>query len=548
MEEEARRKREEEEWKRKIEEEKIAWERKKEAEEAERKKENENDIMIFRKEQNIGLFLNLVERFLDDSIFLVKTLEALNEDKVIKNYQDFKDKSGGKIQLIKEAIQKDELSINCQSKLIIILLCNGKNENNSDLVFEDLIKINDSKKKLVFDVLLNHSKAFGQDISFTVKDGKIYKEFVEYAIENDKYLKTTDYRKNDIIQLKILNEIRNKIINSDIKITFNKFNDYINAYEIVQDLIKYENKKRKKFVFFPKSFWENFTNYYINTENEDNKIDKLVELYKLLLSYIDLGKDDSNYKDILAEKINEFIEKKIEETAEVKEQLKLLFEVNPFYVYPSNKKDPKIFEKINLLELKEEPELKYFQENNIEDIYKTNFKEFLEVIIGKIKKIQDINSIIKIIELKEENNKHEYINLLIQKYNNFFENESTEEINEESMEGAFINLFGKIIEYYPEIKLKQLDDILPKFGQKNQIYLKILGAFTKDEFKKEIAILSIRNLELKVLIDLIKKFNEEQKADYFNNLEQDGIISEKDFFEKEFSDNIKLMMEFMKNK
>ena len=48
----------------------------------ERKRENENDIMKFRKEQNIGFFLNLVERFLDDSIFLVKTLEVLNEDKV----------------------------------------------------------------------------------------------------------------------------------------------------------------------------------------------------------------------------------------------------------------------------------------------------------------------------------------------------------------------------------------------------------------------------------------------------------------------------------
>ena len=309
-EEKIRQKREEEEWKRKKEEAEIAWKRQKEIEEKNRIEKNESDIKSFRKEQDIGFFLTLVERFLDESIFLVKTLEALNEEKIITNYQDFKDKTGGKIQIIKEAIKTDELSQNCQSKLIMILLCNGKNEGNSDKIFEDLIKINDSKKKLVFDVLLNYSKAFGQDISFTLKDGKVYKEFVEYAIENDKYLESTDYRKNDIIQLKILNEKRDNIINSDNKIIFNKFNDYTDAYELVQDLIKYEKEKRKKFVYFPKSFWENYTIFYITTENENNKIDKLVRLYELLLSYIDLGKDNSNSEEILAEKINELIEKK----------------------------------------------------------------------------------------------------------------------------------------------------------------------------------------------------------------------------------------------
>ena len=547
LEEEIRRKKEEEALKRKKLELEMAWKKQKEKEEKERIEKNKNDINLFRKEQNIAFFLTLAERFLDDPVFLVETLEALNEERVITNYQDFKDKTGGKIQIIREAIKTDVLSQNCQTKLIMILLCNAKNEGNSDKIFENLIKINDSKKKLVFDILLNYSKAFGQDISFTLKEGKVYKEFVEYAIENDKYLESTDYRKNDIIQLKILNENREKIINTYDKIVFNKFNDYTNAYELVQDLIKYEKEKRKKFIFFPKSFWENYTIYYINTESENNKIDKLVKLYELLLSYIDLGKDNSNYKDILAEKINELIEKKIEDTAEVKEQLKLLFEVNPYYVYPSNKKNPKIFEKINILDLKEEG-LKYFQEKDMENIYKTNFKNFLEVIIGKIKKIQDVITINKIIKLKEENNKHEYINLLIQKYNSFIENELTEEINEELKEDSFLNLFGKILEYYPEIKLKQLDDFLPKFGQKYQIYLKIFETFTKDEIKKEITILSIQNLELKVLIDLIKQFNKEQKADYFNNLEQDIVICEKDFFEYEISDNLKLLMELIQNK
>lgn len=57
-------------------------------------------------------------------------------------------------------------------------------------------------------------------------------------------------------------------------------------------------------------------------------------LYKLLLSYIELGKDDSDYKDILSEEIHKLIEQKLEKIDKGIEQLKLLFEIDPYYAYP----------------------------------------------------------------------------------------------------------------------------------------------------------------------------------------------------------------------
>ena len=136
-------------------------------------------INKFRNEQNIADFLTLIENFLnddDDLIYLVKTLEALNEDKLISNYKDFKDNCDKKIQIIRQSILKDEeLSPNCRRKLIILLLCNQKYNGGSDQIFEELFN---KDINLIFDILIDYSTIFGADISFKLKDSEIYKEFV----------------------------------------------------------------------------------------------------------------------------------------------------------------------------------------------------------------------------------------------------------------------------------------------------------------------------------------------------------------------------------
>ena len=90
-------------------------------------------------------------------------------------------------------------------------------------------------------------------------------------------------------------------------------------------IICYERDKNYKFVYFKKEFWEKFFLHNKMNENEENKILKLVNLYKLLLSCIDLGKDDSEYKVTLAENIHKLIMQKIEKISQTKEQLSLLF-------------------------------------------------------------------------------------------------------------------------------------------------------------------------------------------------------------------------------
>ena len=511
-----------------------------EKENNEKKEKNKKDIDSFRNSQDISLFLELIERFNYDEENMINTLEAISEESIIKKYESFKKESEGKLMIIESIIYGDyKISSDCQKKLITILLCYEKNKNKCDTVLQKLIdKNNNTKKELLFDILLYYSNVFGKDVHFD--DNNIYKEFVNYSLKKNKYPKSLDYRSNDIIQLEIFYEQRDEICGSlQIIIEFNKINQYGEAYTLIEKIIKYEKGRGKAFIKFTKKFWENYYIYYMNNERS-NKIEKLLGLYKLLLSYIDLCQDDSEYKDILAGKIHDLIQNKIDEKTNVIEQLNLLFKNDPYYIYDSDKRNPEIFKNINIFDLKKEEDIDFFRRINIEKIYSNKMTLYWKVIFSKIKTIENFNSIIKITKLNDEKNKGKFINLLVQKYSNFTEEETTEE--------SLINLLKKVIEYSPKKKVEILEEFLPRFRQKNNIYLKILNEFKADEIiKEQIAFLSIKNLDLFVSIDLVKNINEDQKKEYFNNLTS-NIINYDDFWTFEDSQNLKLLTELMKKK
>lgn len=78
-------------------------------------------------------------------------------------------------------------------------------------------------------------------------------------------------------------------------------------------------------------------------EDEEKKLQKLVDLYNLLMSYIELGPDhseykESEYKDILEKNIHENIKNKIEEIPVVKDKIELLLKNDSYYIYDNNYK------------------------------------------------------------------------------------------------------------------------------------------------------------------------------------------------------------------
>lgn len=512
----------------------------------EKEEENKKEIKRFRDSQDIALFLELIEKYNDDLNYLEKILEALDEKEVVKKYEVFEYKIKGKIQIIRAVVYGEKkLSLNCERKLIIILLCIEKINNKCDDVLDNMYRLGSNKIELLFSVLLDYSKEFGKDVHFN--NDEIYEKFVDYSFKEKKYLESLDYRSDDIIQLNILYEKRETIFKSYKMIDkIIKLNEYGEAHEIIQKIITYEKSKHKKFISFKRLFWENyyiFSKIEIDRDNNDNvcdKVKKLVKIYTLLLTYIDLGDDDTEFKETLAQKIHDFIFERLSEISLARNQLELLFKYDPYYTSSGYERNPEVFEKINILELNGEKDIEYLTNLNLENVYSEAFTKYLNVIIEKIVEIEDFNSIIKIIKINLKNNKKIYINLLSERYSKF--------PNENLTANSFINFIKKVLEYYPKIKLEILEKNLPRFGQKYKIYLKLFEIFKEDdEIKGKIAILSVNNLDLSMFIDLIKSMKDEEvKKDYFNNLSL-NIIGYDDFLKLEGSYNLKLLMELMNN-
>ena len=511
------------------------------------RKEKELKIQQLRDSQDITTFLNLIKEFRNnyDYEYLKKTLDAFNEKEIINKYNYIKEEFSSHIQLINEIIfhdNIDKIDLDCLKKLMIILLFYEKLKSN----IEEIIQKSLEKKKLknlIFDILLEYSELFGEDIKFVNISINIYKEFVAYSITKGRYTQSLKYLNNNIIQLKLLYSNIDEIFDTEQKIIYEKLNDYKEADKIINDLIEYQENKKRQFIFFPKIFWENYYSYY--KTNENDYIKKIFKLYKLLLFYKSLGEDDTEYKYELAEKIHNNIENKIKDNKLVKEQIELLFNYDPYYKYNEFKavRDPKIFENISIYNLKTDDDIKYFHKYNLEDIYLDKFKDYLKIIVEMSDDLVKLNTILKLTIIIQQDNKDEYINLLLNKYKNINEIDLNDEC-----ENSFINFFDKVIEYTPKKKLEIINDCLILFRNNYSIYLKIIEKYKDDhEIQEQITKSTNKNLEnIDILIELIKNIkDEEQKKEYFNNLNE-RIITYDEFLKKEDSDNLKLLTQLIK--
>lgn len=122
------------------------------------------------------------------------------------------------------------------------------------------------------------------------------------------------------------------------------------------------------------------------------------------MSYIDLkgDGDDSEYKDILAAKIHKNIINKIKGNIGVRNQIEFLFYNDPYYICDNykDKREPEIFENINIFDLEKKEDIEYFQNIDLENIYDKSFENYLSIIIGKINSKKEFISTIKITKIK----------------------------------------------------------------------------------------------------------------------------------------------------
>lgn len=154
----------------------------------------------------------------------------INKNSFVANYNYFE-------KIISTTICRDNRKIknaNILKELVIILLVSQKGNDSCDKEFNRLIDLND-QKYLVFDVLLDYSKELGNHINFKNRDIHIYKDFATYSLNKKIYIHTLEYLSEDIIQLKILYELKDEVYKYGLIIKYKKLKNSREEYQVTKN-------------------------------------------------------------------------------------------------------------------------------------------------------------------------------------------------------------------------------------------------------------------------------------------------------------------------
>ena len=323
-------------------------------------------------------------------------------------------------------------------------------------------------------------------------------------------------------------------------------NKYIfNIIKNIESLIAFSREKKTFLVYFTNNFWKYVLNYY-----NESKCDNIYICYKLreiFFKYYDLCNEIFNDKDaefnIKREAIDYFekdefaflldkIIRKYNNNPEVAniEKLTIITKFNPYYMESKyfNKVDCGIFD-VLVLDHIDNIFIKDFKQMNFEIIFKDNISDYIKKIFEKINNIQNFDTVIQLINIKNLENKNIYLDLLNKKYDNIISNEigllRDEKLKKE------IHFVAKlaIINYEYETKDKKFDFInkrVKKLGRiAPLIFIEIINiCFNKDDNDTNIEENENKIIEEK---DLDKDYNEMKKyifEEFANKLNNENDI------------------------
>ena len=280
-------------------------------------------------------------------------------------------------------------------------------------------------------------------------------------------------------------------------------NKYIfNIIKNIESLIAFSREKKAFLVYFTNNFWKHVLYYY-----NESKYDNIYICYKLreiFFKYYDLcneifkDKDEEftikkeaiNYfeKDEFAFLLDQIIRKYINnpEVTNI-EKLTFIAKFNPYYmeIRYCNKVDCDIFDAL-VLDYIDNIFIEDFKQMNFEKIFKDNISDYIKKFFEKINNIQNFDTVIQLINIKNLENKNIYLDLLNKKYDNIISNEIELLTDEKLKEAihviakiAFINYEYEKKEkkfYFINKRVKKLDRIAPL------IFIEIINIyFNKDD-------------------------------------------------------------------
>ena len=432
-------------------------------------------------------------------------------------------------------------------------------------------------QKFFFDILIHYYYLFSNEINvnleqyvdyLTGKDfdklndaGFVYFKFIEEFIhvvstKKEKLVKMIDFK-----ALKIPEQLKYNLTNPE---------NFIKELEMI---LEFSINQKKLILFLSGTFWKKMTEVF-----EKPCADNIVYLFQLrekCKRYIQLVKEqyekkdyiysnaeDTEENDIIAIALNIIIRKNIEESKEISND-EIINQISKFDIYYIediyiNRRDLDFLDKINFDD-EENDWICNFKNSNFEDIFKNDIDNFIQKLISKIKKLEDLKKIIDMInenKIKEMNKMDNLIRALRKTTLKLLK--SSELLKEPKKKddklSSLICLFELI--YRNTKALDKIQDISERLDleDKHKILIKLFKSFPGDEsLQTYIFDFYINNINTyyKKINELFEILDGENIKNFLEKLcfpkeDKKKIISYEIFFNEKENLNLNLLFELSK--
>ena len=339
----------------------------------------------------------------------------------------------------------------------------------------------------------------------------------------------------------------------------------------LNDLIDFCDSEETFLIHFTEKFWKYVLNYYNeakleNIKNCFNLREAFKKYYKLVEKifgktekkdkHYSIYKEAKNYleRDEFAFVLDQII-RKCNENPEIEaiEKLRFITKFNPYYIeekYLQSKVDVGILDSFDLNKIDDEF-IMHFRENNFEIIFKEYLYEYIKKFIDKIKNISNLDTVMKLINVKNLSQKMVFLSPLNKKYDNIISKELEFLSNDEKLKEAYHIIANLAIKNYAaydnqNIKISETKEKKFEKDKRFDFINKRVKEVDKKLSKKISPLIFIEIMN--ILFNKEDNNNQEESIDEDNDKKQNkGIDDEyedvefndiKEFIFLEFSNNL----------
>ena len=461
--------------------------------------------------------------------------------------------------------------------LILCYLNNCRFDKYNEM-YEKLYK---DDKEILFDIMFKYKLYFKKQIELTenllneiikfaiTKGFKIFKEDGLYYLKDiNTFIEIIENNKEEIIKLKDFIPVEISKVGENEKIDFEKI------YSKIEEIINFSKEKKIVLIHFKPLFWESLSKKISGISRENIELSynfrNLLTTYNTMLN--DLFKDNKNHpirKEINAlwkfgpftKQIDKIMKEYIINNTKITnlEIIELIKNYNKYYTEDRDnyikRREPEILSKLDFEEMNDEF-IQKFKNMKFEKIFKNDIDNFYLIFTNKIKKINDFNIILKLIDINSlGDSKSDYLKQLKNKYNLVIKDGELTEHNENLIKALanliyFICINEKKIDFLKEnmSKSKKINEKI-----KHKIYIELIKLCNKnknEDMKNFIKLHYYGALNSKNLLEFInflENLTEEDSNDFIQNIDNKYYIIENEFYSSEKNLNIELF-NFIKQK